>query len=283
MSAAPAETEIPARVLVLGMAHTDGTIVIDEVEPVAAACGQSAEDVADALSGLVDDGLFTEAGGGRFEPTPAGRSELGAVVERTRLAYAQDAAGRGWDRMWHLVALGREAGDLERRLEAIGGARIQSGLWVSPHPWEDDVRAEAARLDVGAAVTMATSDDLEIGGERDPRALAARLWAIDELADRYAAFVARYEDVPEALTEMRHRKERLTEAEFLAGALTTVLDYQECFDRDPLLPPELLPRPWPGRQARELLAKGRRLGVLTRQEHVRPALFQVFDEVLDRL
>jgi phenylacetic acid degradation operon negative regulatory protein len=185
--------------------------------------------------------------------------------------------------MGHLVAVGRERSGLDPRLEALGGAELQPGLWVSPHAWEKDVTAEAERLGMADRVTTATTDDLEVGGQRDPRALAARLWAIDDLAARYQAFVDRYEDVPEALTEMRHRKERLTEAEFLAGALTTVLDYQECFDRDPLLPPELLPRPWPGREARELLAKGRRLGVLAREEHVRPALFQVFDEVLDRL
>ena len=283
MTAAPAETEIPARVLVLGMAHHDGTILAAEVEPVAAACGQPSEAVQDALAGLVDDGLFTEATAGRYEPTETGRAELAAMVERTRLAYAQDAEGRGWDRMWHLVALSDAGRALERRLEVLGGARVQPGLWVSPHPWEADVRAEAERLGVGDRVTTATTDDLEIGGQRDPRAIAAQLWAIDELAERYTAFVNRYEDVPDALAEMRHRKERLTEAEFLAGALTTVLDYQECFERDPLLPPELLPRPWPGRQARDLLARGRRLGVLARQEHVRPALFQVLDEVLDRL
>ena len=51
-----------------------------------------------------------------------------------------------------------------------------------------------------------------------------------------------------------------------------VVDFQSCFHVDPLLPPELLPRPWPGRAARELLAEIRKLGVLSREQHDRPVL-----------
>ena len=36
------------------------------------------------------------------------------------------------------------------------------------------------------------------------------------------------------------------DAEFLPAALAMAVAFQECFDDDPLLPPELLPRPWPG-------------------------------------
>ncbi|HMQ28005.1 MAG TPA: PaaX family transcriptional regulator C-terminal domain-containing protein, partial [Acidimicrobiales bacterium] len=170
-----------------------------------------------------------------------------------------------------------------KRLFALGAGQIQNGLYVSPHRWNEVVAAEAERLGVADAVTTATTDELEIGGERDPRTLAARLWPLDDLARRYQAFVDHYKEVPEALTDMRQRQERLTEAEFLAGALTTVIDFEACFSRDPLLPPELLPRPWPGREARELVNRGRRLGVLARERHERPALFSVFEEVIDAL
>ncbi len=89
--------------------------------------------------------------------------------------------------------------------------------------------------------------------------------------------------MPEALEAMRARHERLTDAEFLAGALATFVDFQEVVRHDPLLPPELLPRPWPGREARQLLAKVRKLGVMAREHHDRPVLFHQFDEVLDDL
>lgn len=284
--------EIPTRVLVLGMAHHDGTIAADELYPVAEACGQTADQVRSCLRRLVGEGLFTRDGEGRsavFRASPQGMRALGSTLERTRLAYAQDAAGRGWDRRWRLIAFAipearRTARDAFRdHLLELGGAAIQNGLYVSPHRWEKDALAEAQRLEVDQHVTFGSTDDLEIGGVRDPREIATRLWPIDELAQRYQAFVDVYQGIPAALDEMRKQKRRLTEAEFLPGALVIGIKFQECFAADPLLPPELLPRPWPGRNARELLARSRRLGILLREEHNKPQLFAPFDDILETI
>jgi phenylacetic acid degradation operon negative regulatory protein len=289
VSDATVDVEIPTRVLVLGMAHQDGTILADELAPVADACGLTADQVRSCLRRLRAEGLFTREGDGRdavFRATPAGLRALEAAVERTRLAYAQDAAGRGWDGIWRLAAFAvpesrRSARDaLRDHLLGLGGAAVQNGLYVSPHDWTDDVLAEAERLDVAAHVTTATTSELQIAGTREPRAIAARLWPIDDVAARYETFVQLYEGVPEQLERMRRNHERLAEADFLPGALVIGIKFQECFNRDPLLPPELLPRPWPGRRARELLARSRRLGVLVREEHDRPALFAPYDDLV---
>ena len=88
---------------------------------------------------------------------------------------------------------------------------------------------------------------------------------------------------PQILERLRQRHDRIADTDFLPGALRMVIAFQEGFLRDPLLPPELLPRPWPGREARELVNRGRRLGVLARERHERPALFSLFEEVIDRL
>ena len=283
---------VPTRVLVLGMAHEDGTIDAGELQPVAEACGQTAEQVRSCLRRLVAEGLFVRKGSGvtaRFEATPAGLAALGTTVERTRLAYVQDTAGRGWDRMWRLVAFAvpesqRSARDaLRDRLLALGGAPVQGGLYVSPHNWHKDVRSEAERLGMGDRVTCASTDDLDVGGERDPRELARRLWPIDDLADRYRSFVDRFSVVPEALADMRRRRERLPDAAFLPGALAMAVAFQEVFESDPLLPPELLPRPWPGRSARDLLVRSRRLALSARAAHGRPRLFALFDEAVEAI
>ena len=164
---------IPTRVLVLGMAHEDGTIVNDELLPVAAACGLTPDQVRSCLRRLVAEGLFVRRGTGRnttFAATAHGLAALGTTVERTRLAYVQDAAGRGWDRQWRLVAFAvpekeRAARDAFRdHLIELGGAAIQGGLYVSPHPWHKDAAAEAERLGIADAVTYATTDDLDIEG-----------------------------------------------------------------------------------------------------------------------
>lgn len=281
---------IPTRVLVLGMVHQDGAILASELYPVAEACGQTSDQVRSCLRRLVAEGLFERTGEGRdaiFTATASGMRTLTGNLERTRLAYTQDAAGRGWDRQWRLVAFAipeakRTARDAFRdHLIELGGAAIQNGLYVSPHDWSRAALDEAERLEVAEHVTTATTDDLDLGGIDDPRLLAARLWAVDELADRYQEFVDIYEGIPEQLEAMRKESRRLSEAEFLPGALVIGFKFQECLDADPLLPPELLPRPWPGRHARQLLAHSRRLGVLLREQHNKAQLFAPYDDLMD--
>jgi phenylacetic acid degradation operon negative regulatory protein len=214
---------------------------------------------------------------------------LGTTVERTRLAYAQDAAGRGWDRQWRLVAFAvpekdRQARDAFRdHLLDLGGAAIQGGLYVSPHPWHKEAANEADRLGIADTVTYATTDDLEVGGERDPRRLASTLWPIDDLAIGYDKFNDRHRHIPDLLVDMRSRKQHLPDSAFLPAALAMTVAYNECANRDPLLPPELLPRPWPGRAARELLMSSRRLALALRKGQGRPALFRWFDEAIETI
>jgi phenylacetic acid degradation operon negative regulatory protein len=295
----PAETalptsakEIPTRVLVLGMAHHDGSIVVSELAPVAQACGQSREQIRSCLRRLVAEGLFARKGTGldaRYEATEEGMRALGTAWERTRLAYVQDATGQGWDRNWHLVAFAvpearRAARDsLRQHLLELGGAAVQGGLYVSPHSWDKEVRDRAQRLEIADLITLAITDDLEIGGQRHPQELAALLWPIEELARRYQAFVTRFSRVAEGLRKMAQHNDRLPDAIFLPGALWMAVAFQACFEMDPLLPPELLPRPWPGRMARELLVRSRRLALSVREMQGRPALFQIFDEALEAL
>src|SRR3954462_14200871 len=154
------------------MAHEDGTVVASELLPVAEACGQSTEQVRSCLRRLVREGLFRREGTGRnarYLATESGLNALGSNMERHRLAYAQDHAGRGWDRKWRLVSFAipearRSARDAFRdRLLALGGAAVANGLYVSPHRWENDVRADAERLEVADAVNHASTDDLCVG------------------------------------------------------------------------------------------------------------------------
>jgi phenylacetic acid degradation operon negative regulatory protein len=287
-----ADLDVPTRVLVLGMAHRDGSIHADELYPVAEACGQTPDQIRSCLRRLVTEGLFTREGEGReavFRATPDGLRALGSSLERTRLAHTQDAAGKGWDRRWRLVAFAipetkRAARDAFRdHLTDLGGAAIQNGTYVSPHQWGDDVDAAAERLGVTAHITTATTDDLVIGGERDPRTIAAMLWPLDRLADRYQRFIDLYRGIPDDLEAMRRKKQRLAETEFIPGSLVIGIKFTECFNADPLLPPELLPRPWPGREARDLLVRSRRLGILLREEHNKPQLFAPFDDLLGSL
>jgi phenylacetic acid degradation operon negative regulatory protein len=284
--------------LVLGLARHDGSILAADAFPVADACGRSPEQVRSCLRRLLAEGLFTRDGQGQravYRATQDGLAVLGASTARARLAHAQDSAAgpshdtRVWDRRWHLAAFAipearRGARDaLRDHLGRLGGAAIHNGLYASPHPWEKDVGDEAERLGVSEHVTLAATDDLAVGGVSEPTALAARLWPIERLAARYQSFVDRWQHVPADLANMRSRNQTLPDSAFLPGALAMGLAYQACFDDDPLLPPELLPHPWPGGAARELLVRSRRLALEIRAEHNRPALFRSFDDLIDAL
>jgi phenylacetic acid degradation operon negative regulatory protein len=284
--------DLPTRMLVLGVAREDATIRAAEVFPVAEACARSAEQVRSCLRRLVAEGLFVREGVGQgavYRATEQGLAALGATVERTRLAYVQDRPGRGWDGVWHLAAFAipearRPARDaLRDRLGDLGGAAVHNGLYVSPHAWEKDVAGHAERLEVAGHLTLASTRALQVGGNHEPAALAQRLWPLDALAGRYGGFLARWSHVPDELERMRRARVPLPDWAFLPGALAMGLAFKACFDADPLLPPELLPQPWPGREARELMVRSRRLALEIRAEHDRPALFRAFDDVIAAL
>src|SRR4051794_25156575 len=56
---------VPTRVLVLGMTGHDGRVAVQDLLPVAEACGQSSEQLRSCLRRLVAEGLFDRDGTGR--------------------------------------------------------------------------------------------------------------------------------------------------------------------------------------------------------------------------
>lgn len=282
---------VPTRTLVLGVARRDGTIRASDVYRVAEASGQTAEQVRSCLRRMVSEGLYERDGSGRdavFRPTVMGAASLGVRLRRVRLSFRQDAAGRGWDGSWRLVAFAvpevhRSSRDaLRDRLRELGGAPIQGGVYVSPHPWEADVRALADELGVAGNLTLATTQELEVGGERDPRRLAEMLWPIDEVGAAYERFVDTYRHLPSELESLRLDRGRVSDFELFPRMLAMGVDHDTISASDPFLPPELLPRPWAGRAARELVVRCRKLAHQLRESGAGTGLFAGYDAfVLD--
>jgi phenylacetic acid degradation operon negative regulatory protein len=282
---------VPTRTLVLGVARRDGTIRASDVYRVAEASGQTAEQVRSCLRRMVSEGLYERDGSGRnaiFRPTAMGAASLGARLRRVRLSFRQDAAGRGWDGSWRVVAfavpeVNRSSRDaLRDRLRELGGAPIQGGVYVSPHPWEPDVRALADELGVAGNLTLATTQELEVGGERDPRRLAEMLWPIDEVGAAYERFVETYRHLPSELESLRLDRGRVSDFELFPRMLAMGVDHDTISASDPFLPPELLPRPWAGRAARELVVRCRKLAHQVRESGTGTGLFEGYDAfVLD--
>ncbi|WP_395292832.1 PaaX family transcriptional regulator C-terminal domain-containing protein [Kitasatospora hibisci] len=279
--------EVPTRTLVEGLVRADGTVDAGELYDVAGALGMSDQQVRLCIKRMAAEGLLVQEGRGRRavlrESTEARRSAE-PEVDFVRHMYAQDAGLAPWDGRWRLAAFAvpepaRQARDaLREALVRLGGAAVQGGVYVCANNWEPYVEAEADRLGLRDRLTLLTTDDLRIAGESDPITLARRLWPLDELAHghRRLAGIADARCARLAGPSVPDRTERLAVTVELAAEFTRAVA------ADPLLPPELLPEPWPGAQARALVAECWRL--LLRAERDDPApgprLFHRYEQAL---
>ncbi|GII04043.1 PaaX family transcriptional regulator C-terminal domain-containing protein [Planobispora takensis] len=277
--------EVPTRILVEGMVREDGTVDAGELYTVAGALGMTDQQVRLCIKRLVAEGQLVQEGRGRRALLRAAgdlRRSIAPNAEFMRHMYRQDRGQAPWDGVWHLVAFAvpetaRPARDaLREAIVGLGGAPLHGGLYVSANDWEELVEAEAGRIGVAAFVTLLTSGDLRVGGERDPRALAARLWPLDRIARAHR----RLGEVAGSRLARLRGPRPLPQEEVLTIAIELAAEFTRAVEPDPLLPPELLPRPWPGVRARALLAQC--WAELPRQADPAraPRLFRLYDDVV---
>lgn len=273
--------QVPTRTLVEALIRTDNTVDTGELYAIAPLLGMTDQQVRLCVKRLVTEGRFTQEGRGRkavLRATGATEQTLGPDVEFVAHAFRQDAGLAPWDGTWHLVAFAvpetaRSARDaLRAALTRLGGAPVQGGLYVSANAWEPYVEDQARHLDVLDHLTLLTTDNLRHGNEHDPAAIARTLWPQDEIADRYQRLAS----------AARPRLRRLQEDACLPGpqrltiAVELAAEFTRAMEPDPLLPPELLPQPWPGTQARELVAQCWSLLDKYTEKSERVSLFQLY-------
>ncbi|MEU3555813.1 PaaX family transcriptional regulator C-terminal domain-containing protein [Streptomyces fragilis] len=270
--------------LVHALIREDGTVGADELYAVANTLGMSDQQVRLCIKRLVSEGRFTHEGRGR-------KAELHATADTVRTlapnadflrhAFQQDAGLAPWDGVWHLAAFAvpesaRSSRDaLRETLVGLGGALLQGGLYVCANTWEPYVEEAAHRLGAHDALTLLTTTDLRRGDVREPVELAGRLWPVQEIADRYH----RLSRITEPRLARLTGPVELSPAELLTIAVELTAELTRAMEPDPLLPPQLLPHPWPGSQARELVARA--WTALTERGHgeTRPALFRFYSDI----
>ncbi|MFF3959662.1 PaaX family transcriptional regulator C-terminal domain-containing protein [Streptomyces sp. NPDC001890] len=277
--------QVPTRTLVEALIRTDHTVDTGELYAIAPLLGMTDQQVRLCVKRLVTEGRFTQEGRGRkavLRATGATEQTLGPDVEFVAHAFRQDAGLAPWDGIWHLVAFAvpetaRSARDaLRAALTRLGGAPVQGGLYISANAWEPYVEDQARHLDVLDHLTLLTTDNLRHGNEHDPAVIARTLWPQNEIADRYQRLASVAQSRLRRLQEDTHlpSPQRLTIAVELAAEFTRAME------PDPLLPPELLPQPWLGTQARELVAQSWSLLGKYTEESERVSLFQLYRDVI---
>ncbi|MDX3535507.1 PaaX family transcriptional regulator C-terminal domain-containing protein [Streptomyces sp. MB09-01] len=273
--------------VVHALVREDGTVEGGELYEVAGLLGMTDQQVRLCVKRLVTEGRFTVAGRGRRAvlrltgaagPTGASGPGLPLVpeVEFVRHAYRQDRGLEPWDGVWHAFAFAvpesaRTARDaLRDALTGLGAAPVQGGLYVTPNAIGPYVRARASELGLTEALTCLSTRDLAVGGTTGPRALAARLWPLPEIAARYEALHAL---AGSGAGDAEGAAAGLARAVALAAAFSAAMV------PDPLLPPELLPQPWAGATARAAAAAAwDRLAAAAPSDG--PRLFRLYGEAL---
>jgi phenylacetic acid degradation operon negative regulatory protein len=201
-----------------------------------------------ALSRLVDDGWLAGERRGRhslYRLTQTGRHRF---EEATRRIYF--GPPREWRGDWHVAILpqsgpeGREA-LLKKDLGWLGFGTLAAGVMLHPAP---DRRSLASVIDD----LPAAERPLVVAGDAGFRAapilardLVARCWDLRALTAAYRHFVAAFAPLATAL-ESGFAPAPLPA---LLARLMLIHDYRRIILRDPMLPPDLLPEGWIGRNA----------------------------------
>jgi phenylacetic acid degradation operon negative regulatory protein len=192
---------------------------------------------------------------GWLEATRHGNRSYYRLARRGQALIAEGAARifrappQPWDGQWHLITYSipeaqRDQRDqLRKRLSYLGFGALAAGAWITPHDLRTQVAELAADLGVEAYVEQFRGAYLAPG---DPRALAARLWPLAELAAAYRAFIQRWHGLQ---VELERGEAAIPDGQAFVSRFWLIHEYQRFCLEDPDLPPELVPPDWPGRAA----------------------------------
>lgn len=250
-------TAVSPRAVVEHCFDADGTAALSTVYDVAAALGVDDQPVRLAVRRLAAAGTVVQVGRGRagsLHLTPAARLHGALDLEYWAFAQRQDDGLEPWDGRWRLIGFSvpesrradRDA--LRTTLAHLGAAALAPGLFVSPHDLVEALDAELPGRRVVTDLTTATATSVLHGG-RDLRHQVDVLWPLDTVR-------AGYERLEREVAAWRARLDGPRAATGEDAVLETAarIALHSALDRalvpDPLLPPELLPAPWPGARAR---------------------------------
>ena len=188
-----------------------------------------------ALSRLVSEGWFERWKVGRnsyYRLTPRGHE---AFAEATQRIYADPP--QDWQGSFDLLLLenAQDRSALRAELSAAGYGALGSDLLLA---------AAASAGQTGPFLRLAaTPADLPTA-----RKLVERAWPLAAIESRYRRFIDTYSGTLGAL----ERGAGFTNLDALLVRILLIHDYRRAVLKDPLLPSQLLPKPWAGTAARTL-------------------------------
>ncbi len=214
------------------------------------ACGQvgiSETLVRTAVSRLVSAGHLLGVREGRrsyYRLTP---DSLKAFEAAAKIIYG--APMKREDDRWSLLALPAGSPDEAARktLRASGYGLIAPGLAARPAAQRSGTE--------GAPPLEGIAFEARLRDKQDAKRLrqqAVEAWALDDLGQRYDAFVGQFAPLKRAFEEPGATG--LDDGLSLPARLILVQEYRHIVLKDPRLPSTLLPKDWPGSRAQQVFA-----------------------------
>jgi phenylacetic acid degradation operon negative regulatory protein len=188
-----------------------------------------------ALSRLVSEGWFERWKVGRnsyYRLTPQGQE---AFAQATRRIYADPP--QEWQGSFDLLLLenAQDRSALKSELSAAGYGALGPDLLIA---------AAASAGEAGPFLRLAATP----ANLPTARRLVERAWPLAEIEGRYKRFIDTYSGTLGAL----ERGAGFTNLDALLVRVLLIHDYRRAVLKDPLLPSQLLPKPWAGTAARAL-------------------------------
>src|SRR3954471_5202788 len=198
----------------------------------------------DIDSGVVRTAMSRLAADGWLERTKVGRNSFYRLAQKgwqtfdTAAKHIYNPQAAEWTGRFELLLIANAA-DRDASRDALKDAGFGSplpGVWIAPSgvPVPEQA-AQAIRLEVSA------EDD-------SGRRLLGESWPLQRTADAYLKFMKTFEP----LRGWIGPRQRLSDIDAFTARILLIHHYRRVVLRDPLLPPALLPRDWPGRAARQL-------------------------------
>ncbi len=230
------------------IAPRGGTVWLGSLIGVMAGFGISERLVRTSVFRLVKDGWLQSAQVGRrsyYSLTDIGREQFEQATHRI---YGEPAGH--WDGEWCLLLLSALATESKERVRRecgwLGFGPLSANVLAHPSPNFTELDVTIRRLDVQDELIVMRGQTVR--GESAMREVVRNCWNLDDIDERYRAFVARFRPLYRALA----KSTELSASSAFQARTLLIQEYRKVLLRDPLLPVELLPPGWHGATAYQL-------------------------------